>query len=152
MDEEDEVALKIVNQKKNAATQCSEDQFEEVMNFFEETAQTKQPFAAVDNPPVLNYDEMEEAFDETIEESVRRFAKDIYEHWRSRRIKSKNKRLQPHLKVNNLLPDMMELVLMVYSLRLVKTLMMATPMFASGGAKSDRSARPVVEMLKVRTN
>jgi enhancer of polycomb-like protein len=71
------------------------------MNFFEETAQAKQPFAAVDNPPVLSYAEMEESFDAAVDEGIKKFAKDIYDHWKSRRIKAGNRPLQPSLKVSH---------------------------------------------------
>ncbi|EAU32385.1 conserved hypothetical protein [Aspergillus terreus NIH2624] len=98
MTEEDDVFLKIMNQKRDPANRCTEDQFEEVMNFFEETAQTKQPFAAVDNPPVLSFDDMQESMDAAVEESVKRFAKDVYEHWKSRRITTGNRSLMPSLK------------------------------------------------------
>lgn len=100
MVEEDDAFLRSMNQKRDASNQCTEDQFEEVMNFFEETAQTKQPFAAVDNPPVLPWSEIEDCIDNTVEDSVKRFAKDIYEHWKSRRIKTGNRPLQPTLKVS----------------------------------------------------
>lgn len=106
MVEEDNVFLKIMNQKRDASIQCTVDQFEEVMNFFEETAQLRQPFAAVDNPPALSYSEMEESFDVVVEDSVKRFAKDIYEHWKSRRIKNDNHPLQPALKVSSV-PSML---------------------------------------------
>ncbi|KAM5433247.1 Enhancer of polycomb-like protein 1 [Microsporum canis] len=96
--EEDDVALKIMNQKRDASTQCTEDQFEEVMSFFEETAQAKQPFAAVDNPPVVSYLEMEECFDGMIHEKLRPFVREIYESWKSRRTASGNRPLQPTLK------------------------------------------------------
>src|SRR5256714_2016005 len=60
MDEEDDAALKQINATlPKGVPECSEDLFEEVMNFFEETAQNKQPFAAVDSPPVLPLDELE---------------------------------------------------------------------------------------------
>ncbi|EAW08683.1 enhancer of polycomb-like protein 1 [Aspergillus clavatus NRRL 1] len=98
MTEEDDVFLKIRNQKRDASAQCTEDQFEEVMYFFEETAQTKQPFAAVDNPPVLSFAEMQESMDATVEESVKRFAKDIYDHWKARRTTAGNRSLLPNLK------------------------------------------------------
>jgi enhancer of polycomb-like protein len=95
---DDLVFLKTYNQKRGKSVQCTEDEFEEVMNFFEETTQTKQPFASVDNAPVLTYDEMEAAFDETISESARRFAKDIYAHWKNQRLVKGNKPLMPVLK------------------------------------------------------
>ena len=97
--DDDDAYLKSRNGKRSASTQCSEDQFEETMNFFEDTAQAKQPFAAVDNPPVVTYEEMESAFDENFEDAARTFAQDIYEHWKSRRLKAGNRSLMPGLKV-----------------------------------------------------
>jgi len=98
MNDEDDPFLKSVNEKRNASTQCSEDQLEEVMNLFEETAQAKQPYAAVDNPPVLPYEEMESAIDENLDDSVRAFTKEIYEHWKTRRLEDGNQSLLPSLK------------------------------------------------------
>ena len=99
--DEDDAYLKSMNAKRSASTQCSEDQFEETMNFFEETAQAKQPFAAVDNPPVVPYEEMESAFDENFDDAARNFAKEIYEHWKGRRLKAGNRSLIPGLKVES---------------------------------------------------
>jgi len=99
MDEEDEVALKQINANLPAGTQpCSEDQFEEVMNFFEETAQAKQPFAMVDSPPVLPIEELEDQYDDTTPDYVRAYAKVVYDHWRSRRSATGNRGLSPSLK------------------------------------------------------
>ena len=105
MTSDDEAWLKVFNAKRerergrNSMGQCSEDAFEEVMSFFEATAQTKQPFAAVDNPPVISYDEIESAFDDTIDPSVRVFARDIYSHWKAQRLKRGNRSLTPSLKI-----------------------------------------------------
>ena len=99
MDEEDDVALKQINATlPKGVPECSEDLFEEVMNFFEETAQNKQPFAAVDSPPVLPLDELEEQFDDTISSEIRTYAKFIYEHWHVRRSATGNRGLSPRLK------------------------------------------------------
>ena len=101
MIDEDVPFLESLNQKqKNASTQCSETRFEEVMYFFEETAVTKQPYAAVDSPPVLTFEEMEDAFDDTLEEATMSFAKDIYDHWKARRLKTGNKPLINNLKAS----------------------------------------------------
>ena len=71
------------------------------MNFFEETSQLKQPYATIDNPPVLTYSEMEENMDnDAVEDCVRRFAKDIYGHWKSRRLRAGNHSLVSGLKVS----------------------------------------------------
>lgn len=98
MTADDEVFLKSMNQKKPESQRCSEDQFEEVMYFFEETSAAKQPFAAVDNPPVVSYEEMESSFDETISDSCRKFAREIYEHWKNQRLLKGNRALMPTLK------------------------------------------------------
>ncbi|KAJ5205499.1 hypothetical protein N7491_003873 [Penicillium cf. griseofulvum] len=99
MTEEDDVFLKIMNQKRDpSAGRCTEDIFEEVMNFFEETAQLKQPYASIDNPPVLSYAEMQDMMDATLEDPMKMFAKEIYEHWKSRRMAVQNNALVPQLK------------------------------------------------------
>lgn len=101
MDDEDDLFLKSFNREKNASTQCSEDCFEEVMNFFEDTTQAKQPFAAVDSPPVLTFGDMEASFDENISEHARMFAKEIYQHWKRRRLEIGNRALTTGLKVDH---------------------------------------------------
>ncbi|KAF1946995.1 hypothetical protein EJ02DRAFT_334642 [Clathrospora elynae] len=98
MTSDDVAFLKSYNHKKGKNNQCSEDEFEEVIYFFEETTSTKQPFASVDNSPVLAYEELETGFDETISESARRFAKDIYAHWKNQRLLKGNRPLMPSLK------------------------------------------------------
>ena len=99
MDEDDELALKSINGTLPAGQEpCSEDQFEEVMNFFEETAQAKQPFAVVDSPPVLPLEELQEQIDDTVPSFVRNLSRFIYEHWKSRRTDTGNRSLAPRLK------------------------------------------------------
>ena len=101
MDEVDEIALQKINlHLPSELKPCTEDHFEEVMGFFEQTTNDKQPYAAVDNPPVLPIEELEEQFDETVGPTVRRLAKLVYEHWKSRRLESANHGLQPNLKVS----------------------------------------------------
>ncbi|KAI9786874.1 MAG: Enhancer of polycomb-like protein 1 [Geoglossum umbratile] len=98
LDEEDDSFLASMNQKRALSTQCTEDQFEVIMAFFETTAQSKQPFAAVDSPPVVSFEEMEGSFDESIDESIRIFTKEVYQHWKTERIKRGNRPLTPSLK------------------------------------------------------
>lgn len=88
-----------MNKKRNASAQCTEDQFEEVMHCFEETAQAKQPYAAVDSPPVLSYEEIESSMDDYLEAHTAPFTRDIYEHWKARRLQAGNKPLVESLKV-----------------------------------------------------
>ena len=104
MDEEDNAFLKSMNKKKNASNQCSEIVFEEVMNCFEETAQSQQPWGAVDSPPVISYELVEESMDDYLEYAHKQFTKEIYEHWKTRRLEAGNKSLTEGLKVSHQRP------------------------------------------------
>ncbi|KAH3907764.1 polycomb-like-enhancer protein [Parastagonospora nodorum] len=98
MTSDDAAFLKSFNQKQGKKAHCSEDEFEEIMYFFEEKTQEKQPYADVDNTPVLPFEELEADFDETISESARRFAKEVYVHWKNQRLLKGNRPLLPSLK------------------------------------------------------
>lgn len=123
------------------------------MNFFEETAQTKQPYAAVDSPPVLTYEDMEGSFDENIDDAARGFARDIYEHWKRRRLETGNRLLTIGLKVRSIIVIHFEPPLMyIHSLKQGQTQTMPIHMFVSGGEKLGRSVKHVEEMPIVRKN
>ena len=102
LDDEDDAFLNSMNKKRNASTQCSEDCFEEIMNCFEQTAQVKQPYAAVDNSPVLSYEEIEISMDDYLDDHARLFTKDIYNHWKTRRLSNGNRSLVEGLKVSQI--------------------------------------------------
>ena len=151
--DEDDAFLKSMNSRLNASTQCSEDQFEEVMNFFEETAQANQPYASVDSPPVLEWEEVESALDENFEIEARKFARDIYEHWKARRLKAGNRSLIPSLKVREAHGDK-ETTELTYSCssKPEQKQTMGTHTCASAEEKSAKSARLVVETLRAQKN
>lgn len=151
MNEEDDVFLKIFNQKRDPSARCSEDDFEATMNFFEETAEAKQPYAAVDSPPVLAFADMGEAMDAAVEQCVKRFAKDIYEHWKTQRVAAGNRPLGASLKVSNGEPlaSCRHFANSPCSLRLARILMTAILGSASVGVRSVKFAKPVAETHKV---
>jgi enhancer of polycomb-like protein len=97
MSSEDETYLQSYNQKRPASAQCSEDDFEKIMEVFESTADRHAPFAAVDNT-VIAWDVMEFALKQEVDEKAQVFAKDVYEYWKTRRQSSGNRTLQPSLK------------------------------------------------------
>lgn len=70
---------------KDKSSRCSEDTFEEVMNFFEETSTRLQPFANLDSAPVLSLEEMEQAREEVLSPEAQRFLRTIYEYWTARK-------------------------------------------------------------------
>ena len=152
MTEEDDVFLKILNQKRDPNVDpCTEDIFEEVMNFFEETAQLKQPYASVDNPPVLSYAEMEDTMDATLEDQMKPWAKQIYEHWKSCRSSVQNNSLVSQLKVCcQICHRLCVTADIAPSLKPAKTPTTVIHLSVSVDARFARSARPVVEMHKVQ--
>lgn len=99
MNTDDDVWLKGYNSKRSPASQCSEDDFEKLMEFFEYTADVTAPLAYVDGT-VVSYEDMQEKgkLNSEIDSKARAFAKDIYEYWRTRRQCSSNRPLQPTLK------------------------------------------------------
>ena len=100
LDDEDAAFLTSLNKTKDASTQCSEEVFEEVMNCFEDTVQMKQPFAAVGSPPVLPWGEIEPVLEDILEDHAKPFARDIYPHWRLKRLDAGNRGLITSLKVS----------------------------------------------------
>ena len=82
--------------RKDKLSQCSEDIFEEVMNFFEETSARLQPFANVDNTPFLGLEEMERSVDDSISADAQKWFKHVYQYWVS---KKSNRPLLPTIKV-----------------------------------------------------
>lgn len=84
------------NSRKDKLSNCSEDTFEEVMSFFEETIQRLQPFADIDKSPVPSFDEMEQNIDENVSLEAQKWLKVIYPHWMLRR---DSKAIMPSIKL-----------------------------------------------------
>ena len=82
--------------RKDKLSQCSEDTFEEVMNFFEETGARLQPFANVDNAPFLGLEEMERSVDDSVSADAQKWFKHVYQYWVLRK---GNRPLMPSIKV-----------------------------------------------------
>ncbi|KAF2719612.1 hypothetical protein K431DRAFT_286574 [Polychaeton citri CBS 116435] len=81
---------------KDKLSQCSEDTFEEVMSFFEETSSRIQPFANVDNAPILSLEEIEQSVDESLNMEAHKWLKSIYQHWVG---KKGTRALMPSIKI-----------------------------------------------------
>lgn len=94
---EDNEFLKQYNGKPPAAGPLSEDDFERVMEVFEDTAAEQTPFASVDNT-VVGYDMMVPSLHQLGSASILQHAKAVYEYWKSRRQEMGNKPLHPTLK------------------------------------------------------
>ncbi|KAF8859574.1 putative enhancer of polycomb-like protein 1 [Acephala macrosclerotiorum] len=97
MTSEDDTFLKEHNKKKSAGARCSEDDFERIMDVFEDTANDQVPFASVDNT-ILPFDVMKPALKLHVDEKLMGIASEIYQHWRRCRQESGGHQLQPSLK------------------------------------------------------
>lgn len=106
MDERDDEMLRSINEQAAEAREktspCGEDQFELVMNAFEETSLARQPFANVDGTPVLAFEELEAAFDDNIDEVARAYASEIYNWWKERKIERGHGSIMPRPKTLNM--------------------------------------------------
>ncbi|KAL2162784.1 hypothetical protein VTH06DRAFT_6620 [Thermothelomyces fergusii] len=97
MTEEDDEFLKSYNQKRPPSAQLSEDDFERIMEVYEDTSFLKAPFASIDQT-ILPYDEMLQGLQDLDKAKIMPHAKEIYEYWKSRRIALNNQPLHPGLK------------------------------------------------------
>ncbi|KAK0720349.1 enhancer of polycomb-like-domain-containing protein [Lasiosphaeris hirsuta] len=97
MTEDDEAFLESYNKQRVALAQLSDDDFEKIMEVFEDTAYIKTPFAAVDQT-VVAYDEMLHGLHDLDKSKIMPHAKEIYEFWKSRRQALGNRPLHPTLK------------------------------------------------------
>jgi enhancer of polycomb-like protein len=97
MTEEDDVFLKSYNQKRPASSQLSEDDFERLMDVYEDTSYIKAPFASIDQT-IVPYDDMLQALQDLDRAKIMSHAKEIYAYWKSRRQALNNQPLHPTLK------------------------------------------------------
>ncbi|KAH9909785.1 enhancer of polycomb-like-domain-containing protein [Xylariomycetidae sp. FL2044] len=98
MTTEDDEFLKAYNAEKPISAQLSEDDFERIMEVFEDTASEQAPFASVDNT-VVSYEIMSQAMVHLVSSKVIQVhGKAVYEYWKARRQGSGNKSLPASLK------------------------------------------------------
>ncbi|TDZ22589.1 Enhancer of polycomb-like protein 1 [Colletotrichum sidae] len=99
MTTEDDEFLKQYNAtKKTIASQLSEDDFERIMEVFEETASEQAPFASIDNT-IVGYDAMAPSFAQLGNPKlVNQHCPKVYEYWKGRRQANSNKPLHPSVK------------------------------------------------------
>lgn len=103
VDEEDDVFLLNVNHaRKDGEPKLTEDLLEEVISFFETATTVLQPAAAIDKPPPPSFELLESRYDDDevsyISPEGRKWAKEIYNHWQTRRLQKGNQSLLSSLK------------------------------------------------------
>lgn len=95
--EDDEFLKQYNSTKKTVASQLSEDDFERIMEVFEEMASEQTPFASIDNT-VVSYETMLPQISQLGTQKLMAHSKNVYEHWKSRRQATGNKPLHPSVK------------------------------------------------------
>ncbi|KAL3303264.1 Enhancer of polycomb-like protein 1 [Colletotrichum asianum] len=95
--EDDEFLKQYNSTKKTVASQLSEDDFERIMEVFEEMASEQTPFASIDNT-VVSYETMLPQISQLGTQKLMAHSKHVYEHWKSRRQVTGNKPLHPSVK------------------------------------------------------
>lgn len=98
MTTEDDIFLKAYNQKRPNTSKLSEEDFEKLMDLYEEEALLQAPYASVDGT-VIQFDAFQPSVKQQLDQKIQVFAQDVYEHWRNRRQESGNNALQPSLKM-----------------------------------------------------
>ena len=97
MTEEDDAFLKEYNAKRPAAQRLSEDDFERIMESFEDQCAAQTPYAAVDKT-LLDYEAMAHELSVMLPAKVVSHSKAVYDHWKSRKEAMGNGSIQPTLK------------------------------------------------------
>jgi enhancer of polycomb-like protein len=101
MSAEDEKFLEKMNATKRpgGGQPCKIEDFEKIMDAFENIAQEKQPYMAMDVEKILSYEELASGFDGSLSNDLIKFAALIYSHWREQRISREGRPIIPILKV-----------------------------------------------------
>lgn len=102
MDEEDAEWLQSFN-AKSKKDHCSELAFETIMDHFEGICNERQPFLSTDLSSILTWQEMEPTFAKTPAAAYKLYAKQIYAHWRERRVANVGLPIMPSLRTEE--PD-----------------------------------------------
>lgn len=97
MTEEDDAFLKEYNAKRPAGQRLSEDDFERIMESFEDQSHNQTPFAAVDKT-ILEYEAMAHELNLLLPAKVVSHSKAVYDHWKSRKESIGNGPILPSLK------------------------------------------------------
>ena len=100
MDEQDEAWLiKFNHSRRSKDGPCSEDQFELVMDTFENVVNENQPFLTTDVSQIMAFDDIEARLKSQHHPAVKLFGQAIYPHWKERRTARAGVQITPTLRV-----------------------------------------------------
>ncbi|KAL7268454.1 Enhancer of polycomb-like protein 1 [Rhizina undulata] len=99
MSTEDEKYLEKLNSmRRSGVPVCTEDQFEFIMDQFENIIQLRQPFLSMDVSNIMSWEDMESSFTGAMDGHLKLFAKSIYSYWKDQKIARGGRPIIPVLK------------------------------------------------------
>jgi enhancer of polycomb-like protein len=101
MSEEDDKYLAELNasQAKANLPTITEDEFESLIELYENQIKEMQPYLTLDVNNIIGYDELAASFIADMNDNVRSVSKPIYDYWRGHKIVRTGKSIIPCLKV-----------------------------------------------------
>lgn len=97
--EDDKCLGKLNSTRKSSLPPITEDDFETIMDLYENAIQQTQPYLSMDVMNILPFEELEHAFDETLDANLKAVAKSVYPYWKEQKIARAGRAIIPCLKV-----------------------------------------------------
>lgn len=99
MSETDDKYLEKLNEtRKPGLAPITEDEFETIMDLYESAIQQTQPYLSMDVANIIPFEELEHAFEDTLEPPLKIVAKHIYAYWKELKINRGGRTIIPCLK------------------------------------------------------
>jgi len=100
---DDEYLANLNTSRKPGLAPITEDEFETIMDLYESAIQQTQPYLSMDVTNIIPFEELEHAFEETLDPPLKIVAKQIYSYWREQKVNRSGRTIIPCLKVGLIL-------------------------------------------------
>ena len=107
--EDDKYLGKLNSTRKSSLPPITEDDFETIMDLYENAIQQTQPYLSMDVMNILPFEELEHAFDEALDANLKAVAKSVYSYWKEQKIARAGRSIIPCLKVRSAPPHSLSL-------------------------------------------
>jgi enhancer of polycomb-like protein len=152
MSEADDAYLAKLNASRKPLPPITEDEFETIIDLYENAIQAAQPYLSMDVTNIIPFEELEHAFEDTLDANLRAAAKQIYPYWKEQKINRGGRTIIPCLKVYQFTSSCRgTFVLTLYSLNKGMRKMMVIHTFASADERFDKFARLVAQIPRAQT-
>jgi enhancer of polycomb-like protein len=101
-DDDDAYLTKLNASRKPNLPPITEDEFETIIELYENAIQQTQPYLSMDVTNIIPFEELEHAFEDTLDSNLRAAAKQVYPYWKEQKINRGGRSIIPSLKVRQL--------------------------------------------------